>query len=113
MTLRDQAALEDIVSYCERIREYLCRGGNTEEAFSQDLMVQDACCMCVIQIGELVNLLTEETKAGLSQIPWRLVKETRNFYVHNYGEISKVLVWNTLQESIPALEESCRAALGL
>ncbi len=111
MTLRDVAALEDIISFCERIHQYLGRAGNTQEAFEQDNMVQDACCMCLIQIGELIGLLSDETKQALPQVPWQLIKETRNFYVHNYGSISKTLLWSTLHTSISDLKASCEHAL--
>ena len=43
--------------------------------------------MCVVQIGELVSQLSDETKAQNKAIPWRIIKDTRNFYVHAYGAI--------------------------
>lgn len=36
--------------------------------------------MCVVQIGELVSQLSDETKAQNKAIPWRIIKDTRNFY---------------------------------
>ena len=111
MTLRDAAALEDIVQYCERIRNYLNRCGDSRDAFARDTMVQDACCMCVVQIGELIGLLSDDTRSAVPEIPWRLIKETRNFYVHNYGNLNKTLTWNTLTSSIPDLCKACKEAL--
>ena len=111
MTLHDMAALEEIVTYCDRIQQYLSRIDHSADAFAKDSMVQDACCMCVVQIGELVNILSDETKTSLSDVPWRLIKETRNFYVHNYGHVSKSLLWSTLMESIPSLRTACEKAL--
>jgi len=58
-----------------------------------------------------ISLLSDETKQALPQVPWRLIKETRNFYVHNYGSISKTLLWSTLHTSIPDLKASCKHAL--
>ena len=43
--------------------------------------------MCVVQIGELVSQLSGEVKAQNKAIPWRIIKDTRNFYVHAYGSI--------------------------
>ena len=111
MTLRDAAALEDIIKYCDRIGQYIARCGDKQECFDHDTMVQDACCMCIVQIGELTGHLSNEVKATLAHVPWRLIKETRNFYVHNYGNISKSLTWLTIKESIPALKEACVSAL--
>ncbi len=74
-------------------------------------MFQDACCMCVVQIGELVNQLSEETKQRNPGIPWRVIKDTRNFYVHAYGSIDLPSVWATLTTDIPVLKESCTQIL--
>ena len=74
-------------------------------------MFQDACCMCVIQIGELVGELSEDTKALNPSIPWRIIKDTRNFYVHAYGAIDLESVWETLVHDIPALKAACEAML--
>lgn len=71
-------------------------------------MFQDACCMCVVQIGELVSQLSDEVKAQNRSIPWRIIKDTRNFYVHAYGSIDISSVWNTLVQDIPALQIACR-----
>ena len=43
--------------------------------------------MCVVQIGELVSQRSDEVKAQNKAIPWRIIKDTRNFYVHAYGSI--------------------------
>ena len=74
-------------------------------------MFQDACCMCVVQIGELAGLLSEETKHKNRAIPWRIIKDTRNFYVHAYGAIDIPSVWDTLNEDIPALKSACEEIL--
>ena len=67
--------------------------------------------MCVIQIGELTGGLSSEVKALDPSVPWRIVKDTRNFYVHAYGSIDIESVWNTLLDDIPALQTSCELIL--
>ena len=37
----------------------------------------------------------------------RVIKDTRNFYVHAYGTIDLPSVWTTLVEDIPALQSAC------
>ena len=75
-------------------------------AFVSDYLFQDACCMCVVQIGELVGQLSDEIKQSSPAIPWRVIKDTRNFYVHAYGAIDLPSVWDTLNSDIPALREA-------
>ena len=99
--------LEKIIAYCQRISDNLSRYDNDYSAFQSDTMFQDACCMCVIQIGELVGELSDAAKALNPSIPWRIIKDTRNFYVHAYGAIDLPSVWETLITDIPALKEAC------
>ena len=51
---RDRLILNKIIGYCDRVRDNLNRYQGSYEAFQQDYLFQDACCMCVVQIGELV-----------------------------------------------------------
>ena len=99
--------LNKIVQYCTRIENNLNRFDNDYSAFLNDYMFQDACCMCIVQIGELVGQLSDETKALNSSVPWRVIKDTRNFYVHNYGAIDAEAVWETMTSDIPALKAAC------
>ena len=109
----DQVLLQKIVTYCRRIADNLERNCYDFSVFEQDLMFQDACCMCVVQIGELVSHLTAETKKKNTSIPWRAIKDTRNFYVHAYGSIDIPSVWDTLLHDIPALKAACEEILSL
>lgn len=67
--------------------------------------------MCVVQIGELSGLLSDELKSRAISIPWRVIKDTRNFYVHAYGSIDFPSVWETLNEDIPVLAMACKKLL--
>ena len=67
--------------------------------------------MCVVQIGELSSQLSDAVKKAAPSIPWRIIKDTRNFYVHAYGSLDVPAVWNTLREDIPALMDVCNALL--
>ena len=109
--MHDQLILEKIVLYCQRIADNLNRYNHDFSAFEQDYPFQDACCMCVVQIGELVSQLSDETKAQTKAIPWRIIKDTRNFYVHADGVIDIPSVWDTLENDIPALKAACEDIL--
>ena len=100
---RDYIILLKMISYCERIQHNLERFDFSYQRFIDDFMFQDACCMCVIQIGELAAQLSEDLKSKSTSIPWRIIKDTGNFYVHAYGNIDEETVWNTLLEDIPIL----------
>ena len=89
---RDRLILNKIISYCDRVRDNLNRYQSSYEAFQQDYLFQDACCMCVVQ-----------NRA----VPRRTIKDTRNFYVHSYGAIDLPAVWKTLREDLPELKTAC------
>ncbi len=108
---RDKVILEKIVAYCGRIADNLERFHHDFSAFETDYLFQDACCMCVVQIGELAGQLSEGVRKASSSIPWRIIKDTRNFYVHAYGAIDVPSVWDTLNRDIPALKAACENLL--
>lgn len=108
---RDRTIIEKIIRYCERINENLVRCEHDYCVFAEDYLYQDACCMCIVQIGELTSQLSDEVKMEYSSVPWRVIKDTRNFYVHDYGSIDVPSVWATLNEDIPALKEECEVIL--
>ena len=99
--------------FCQRISDNLERYHHNYTAFENGHLFQDACCMCVVQIGELVSQLSDEAKQKNSAVPWRIIKDTRNFYVHAYGAIDIAAVWDTLEHDIPALSTACAEILGL
>ncbi len=103
--------LQKVIAYCQRIADNLERYHHDFEAFKNDYLFQDACCMCVVQIGELATQLSDEAKGRDTTIPWRVIKDIRNFYVHAYGSIDVPSVWNTLEHDIPALKAACEQLL--
>ena len=103
--------MEKIIAYCDRVEGYVERCGESLEAFTGDRMFQDACCMCVVQIGELTAQLSDDAKAVNPAVPWRVIKDTRNFYVHSYGAIDAAAVWDTLLNDLPVLRSACEEIL--
>ena len=56
---KDRMILEKIVAYCEQIAQTVTRFGVDYETYSADFVYRNACCMCILQIGELVGKLSE------------------------------------------------------
>lgn len=68
--------------------------------------------MCIIQLGELANRLSDEAKESSQNIPWRAIKGMRNLHAHDYENVDMEIVWNTLIEDIPMLKQSLEKLLG-
>lgn len=107
MNNRDKAILQKIVKYCEDIDKLIKRFGDSYEMYNADFAYQYASSMCIIQIGELAGQLSEETKNAKREVPWRIIKDMRNLFAHDYARVDNEIVWDTLKTSIPDLYTKC------
>ena len=108
---RDRAILQKIVIYCQQIEQTVARFGADFETYCADHVYRNACCMCILQIGELVGKLSGELTAACPNIPWSSIRATRNLFAHAYGNVSARITWQTIREDIPELRENCRKIL--
>ncbi|MBR1858981.1 MAG: DUF86 domain-containing protein [Selenomonadaceae bacterium] len=101
----DKIVVQKLIEYCDQVTFLVRRFGSTAEVFNKDVAFQLSCGMCIVQIGELTNRLSEEFKNRHSKIPWRAIKSMRNIFVHEYEKIDFDRVWKNLTEDIPKLKE--------
>ena len=102
---------EKIIRYCEQINQIAERFGKTYEAFHDDFAYQNACAMCIFQIGELGSRLPEDFRAKYDQIPWKLIRAMRNMFAHEYEKVNIEEVWGTIETDIPILKARCEEIL--
>jgi uncharacterized protein with HEPN domain len=103
--------LERIIHYCEQIDKTTERFGKTYEIFHKDFDYQNACAMCIFQIGELVSRLPEDFREEYNKIPWILIRGMRNIFAHDYENVSLIRVWETIETDIPTLKAYCEEVL--
>ena len=103
--------LERIIRYCEQINKTTERFGKEYETFYADLDYQNACAMCILQIGELASRLPEDFRAKYDQISWTLIRGMRNMFAHEYENVSLVRMWETIETDIPILKVRCEEIL--
>ena len=108
---RDNQLLEKIVQYCEEIehahREYNC----SFQSFCSSPTYRNAVALCLMQIGELTNKLSEGFKEAHPEIPWRAIRGMRNVVAHEYGSIDKETVWETAENGTQELKDFCKKEL--
>ena len=63
--------------------------------------------MCILQIGELVNHLSNDFKDNHTEIPWHKIRGMRNYVAHEYGTIDLDVVWTVATDSIVELRQFC------
>lgn len=80
--------------------------GLDKDDFLSDKRTQQAAIMSLIIIGEAATKVMDgypEFIQTHAEVPWRSMRNMRNRMAHGYFEINLEVVWNTLQEWLPAL----------
>ena len=106
---RDKSIVAHIKSYCEQIQETIDRFGDDSKLFAQDKIYQNAVSLCILQIGELVGILSDEFKISNPQIPWREIRKMRNIVAHKYGSFDSSITWDVIKSDIPNLLSFCNS----
>ena len=108
MDKSDRQRIQHIRSYCEDIEMFLARFGRDYDVFVQDRAYFNAVSMCILQIGELANSLSEEFRQATSEkMPWKMIRGMRNLLAHAYGEVDEEIVWETAINDIPMVKAFC------
>ena len=106
MQRRDYIIIEKILSEIRIAADML---GNTElDAFLSDEKLKRAVGMTVINIGELVKDITEETRIKYRNVPWKAIAGLRDIAAHKYQTLRMEDVYNTASKDLPELEESLK-----
>ena len=74
--------------------------------FLADKRTQQAVIMSLIIIGEAATKVMEGYAAftqAHAEVPWRSMRNMRNRMAHGYFDINLDVVWETVQEWLPAL----------
>lgn len=103
MNDKDKSVIEKMIKYCSDIDFLMNKYQSDFQIYKTDISFQYACNMCIIQIGELVNRLSDGFLEKHKQIPWHAMKGMRNLHAHDYDRIDLGIVWNTLTENVPDL----------
>jgi uncharacterized protein with HEPN domain len=100
VTRRDHQTLEEIRDALDAIDQHLAR------ASLSDGMVFDAVSMRLVEIGEAVKRLSEETRAQEPDIPWHDIAGMRDWLAHRYFDTVHGVVEATVTHDLPPLREA-------
>lgn len=106
---KDRIIIQKIIVYIDDVKEYI-NGLNARE-FLDDKKTITACAFTVSQIGEITKEITEETIKKYAYIPWNSIKGMRNRIVHDYENVDLSVLWGTIKESLPELQEKLKDIL--
>lgn len=108
---RDESLLRHILNWCSQLEEAHMQYNHSEEAFRSISAYRNAVSMCLFQICELLNHLSEDFRNHHPEIPWHQIRGMRNLFAHDYGNMDITSIWATVHQDIPGIEEFCKKQL--
>jgi len=99
----DALYLADILDAIEAIERFV--RGFDEARFLADELVQSAVLQKLSIIGEAAARLSDATRAGMPEIPWKEIIGFRNIAVHAYFSVDWRIVFVTVADDLPVLKQ--------
>ena len=106
---RDQIIVEKVISEINIGCEML--GAATLEEFLADEKLKRAVSMTVINIGELVKNVTDDTRKEYSQILWKAIAGMRDIAAHKYQTLRMEDVYHTVYTDFPELKKQLKTII--
>jgi uncharacterized protein with HEPN domain len=106
MKNKDIIILKKILDYCNQIDEACDMFSNDYNQFVKSSIFQNACCMCILQIGELCKVISVELRNQSTNIPWKSWCGIRDIFAHQYSNLDIESVWETIQIDLPELRKN-------
>jgi len=63
-------------------------------------------CYAFVRLGEVSGQVPEDVRTRHPEVPWRTVRQYRNFMVHVYRHVDAKRVFKTVRDDVPALLEA-------
>ncbi len=98
----DADCLKHILDAIEKIETYLL--GFDLEMFKRNDLTIDAVVRNIEIIGEATTCLDRGLKAKYPNVEWRFATAIRNRLIHGYFDVDAEIIWNTIQNDLPAFK---------
>jgi uncharacterized protein with HEPN domain len=99
--------LEDILQAIAKIREYVAGFSPAEPA--GDTKTFDAVIRNLEVIGEAAKAVPETIRLEHPEVDWKRISGLRDILIHQYFGVDAQIIWDIIQNKLPALEEQIRA----
>lgn len=94
--------LDDLRQFARSAERIVARG---REAFldPDDDLLRRAGRSVIVDVSAVVDRLPGEFQARYPDIPWRNIRDTRNYIAHQYESVRDDLIWEALRTHVPDL----------
>ncbi|MBD5458020.1 MAG: DUF86 domain-containing protein [Lachnospiraceae bacterium] len=103
MLHRDKVIIQKVLSEIDIGMDMM--GKENLDDFLTDEKLKRAISMTILNIGELVKNITEETRKEYSQVPWKAIAGMRDITAHKYQTLRMEDVYYTVQKDFPPLKK--------
>ena len=100
----DRVYIKHIIESIENIEKFV--KDVTYKDFSEDVMRYSAVIRMLEIIGEATVNISDELKIKYEEIPWRIMKDMRNFLIHQYFGVDLKTLWDTIENDLPDLKKN-------
>lgn len=111
MKNKDIIILKKIMDYCTQLDEACVMFDHNYDTFTKNSVFQNACCMCILQIGGLCKILSESLKTQEKTVPWKEWCGIRDVFAHPYSNLDFESAWSTIQHDLPMLKAAIEKIL--
>lgn len=109
MQHRDMITIQKVISEMQIGIDML---GTTDlETFLANEMLKRALGMTAINVGELVEVVTDELRNKYKEFPWKAVAGMRDITAHRYQTLRMEDVYMTVHEEYPVLMQQLQNIL--
>jgi len=101
--------LEDILESIEKIEGY--KQGISIPNLTENHLVLDAILYNLQVIGEAAKHIPEDIRNKYTEVEWRKIAGLRHIVAHEYFGISLEIVWDVIENKLPALSTAIKKIL--
>lgn len=98
--------IEHMINSIDNIEKYI--KGFDFEKFKNNQMLIDAVSRNIEIIGEAVSKIDKDFKSKYKEIPWTMIKNTRNVFIHDYFGLDIKEIYNICIKDLPLLKKSLK-----
>ena len=98
--------VNDMIEFAEKVQSFT--DGMDQDTFVSDALTYDATLRNLELIGEAATHIPGAVRETYPEISWRTMVSTRNRIAHGYLGIDNDIIWDIIQNDIPALLPALR-----